>query len=320
MNLVRSTDILPPHRFHCADLVTIFYATCTFHSLPPVAHLSRTPQHPARPFPAERSGSLRVPVAPATDDPSPVVDGPLPPHPPLREYYSDEAGRTRRVRQWFDAAAGDYDWINAVMSLGSGRRYRREALRRAGVGPGQRVLDVGSGTGMIAALAQPLVGNGGLVVALDPSQGMLARARDRGVRRTVPGWAERLPFADASFDRLTMGYALRHVADLAATFREFRRVLRAGGGLLLLEITRPRNALGHAALRFYLRSLVPLATRTCGRGRAPAQLMRYYWDTIEHCVSPETILAALRQAGFQAVQRRTVFGVFSEYTAQNPTC
>lgn len=242
----------------------------------------------------------------------------LPPHPLLGDYYTDEAGRLAQVRRWFDASAGNYDWVNAFMSFGSGVYYRTDALRRLGLGPGERLLDCGSGTGVIAAIAQGIVGATGLVVALDPSSGMLAQARSRGVLNLVPGRAEHLPFADASFDRLTMGYALRHVADLSATFREYRRVLAPGGSLLLLEITRPRSRFGCAALRLYMRTLVPLVTRWFRHSRDTAALMRYYWDTIEHCVPPETILAALRAAGFEQVQRQAQLGVFSEYTGLRP--
>ncbi len=240
---------------------------------------------------------------------------PVPPHPPLRDHYADEAGRQAQVRRWFDASAGNYDWVNAVMSFGSGVSYRTDALRRFGLHAGERLLDSGSGTGVIAAIAQRVVGATGLVVALDPSSGMLLQARNRGVCNLVPGRAEFLPFAEASFDRLTMGYALRHVADLGATFSEYLRVLAPGGSLLLLEITRPRGRFSSAVLRLYMRTLVPLLTRWVPQGRDTAALMTYYWDTIQHCVPPETILAALSAAGFSAVQRRVKLGVFSEYTA-----
>ena len=257
-------------------------------------------------------------AAPPNSTSTPVPGVLLPPHPLLGDYYADEAGRLAQVQRWFDASAGNYDWVNTFMSFGSGVYYRTDALRRLGLGPGERLLDCGSGTGVIAAIAQGIVGAAGLVVALDPSSGMLAQARGRGVLNLVPGRAECLPFADASFDRLTMGYALRHVADLGATFREYRRVLAPGGSLLLLEITRPRSRFGSAALRLYMRTLVPLVARWFRRSRDTAALMRYYWDTIEHCVPPETILEALRAAGFEQVRRQAQLGVFSEYTAVRP--
>jgi demethylmenaquinone methyltransferase / 2-methoxy-6-polyprenyl-1,4-benzoquinol methylase len=242
----------------------------------------------------------------------------LAPHPPLRDYYRDEDQRRRRVNRWFDAAARHYDWIDRVMSLGSGRGYRREALLRAGLAPGLRVLDVGTGTGVIALLAQQIVGAHGEVIAVDPSTGMLEAARAAGVHNAVPGRAECLPFTDARFDLLTMGYALRHVTDLHATFAEYRRVLRPGARLLLLEITRPRPGLGYHLLKFHLKTLMPLLTRLLRRSREAQTLMRYHWDTIEHCVPPATILAALEAAGFEQVRRDVVLGIFSEYSAQRP--
>lgn len=241
-----------------------------------------------------------------------------PPHPALSGYYVDESGRRQRLRQWFDAAASDYDRINRVMSLGSGVYYRGSALRRLGVGSGQRLLDVGAGTGVISVLAQALVGPTGLAVALDPSPGMLAQARDNGVRLTVPGVGEQLPFVDDNFDFLTMGYALRHVADLGAAFGEYARVLRPGGRVMLLEITRPGGRLGGALLRFYMGRLIPLVTRWLQRSLHSEILMRYYWDTIDQCVRPEAILASLRAAGFVDVRRDVSFGIFSEYTGRKP--
>lgn len=248
---------------------------------------------------------------------SPV--GAVAPHPVLTGYYRDAAQRQDRVKQLFDASARHYDWINRMMSLGSGRAYRRAALLRAGLAPGQRHLDVGAGTGVIALLGQQIAGPQGEVVALDPSPGMLEVARAAGVRNIVPGRAENLPFADAHFDLLTMGYALRHVSDLRSTFNEYRRVLRPGGKLLILEITRPaRPGLGYQLLKFHLKTLVPAVTRLL-RGSHEAQvLMSYYWDTIEQCVPPATILSTLEAAGFEQVRREVMLGVFSEYCAVRP--
>lgn len=240
------------------------------------------------------------------------------PHPLIHRYYADEPERKEWVNGMFDATASDYDWINAMMSLGSGRRYRTQALQRQGLKAGMKLVDVGTGTGVIASAAQQKVGATGEVVAIDPSEGMLEQARAAGVKTAIPGRAEDLPVADGQFDMLTMGYALRHVDDLDTTFAEYLRVLRPGGKVLLLEITRPRNRLGLGLLRLYLRGVVPLATRIFRRSRKGEILMRYYWDTIENCVPPETILAALRRAGFESVQRHVVLGIFSEYTGVKP--
>ena len=112
-----------------------------------------------------------------------------------------------------------------------------------------------------------------------------------------------------------MGYALRHVPDLDQTFEEYRRVLKPGGRLLLLEITRPASTLGLALARVYFGTIVPLVTRI-GTGSAnAAELMRFYWETIAQCVPPETVLTSLERAGLVAPDRAVMHGIFSEYTA-----
>ncbi len=239
----------------------------------------------------------------------------LPPHPPLSRYYRSETQRRQRLGSWFDRAAADYDWINLAMSAGFGSRYRRQALLRAGLAPGMSLLDAGAGTGTVAAAGQSIVGGGGRVVALDPSLGMLGRAPARGVARRVGGIAEALPFAAARFDRLSMGFALRHVADLRATFAEYRRVLAPGGVLLLLEITPPASAFAHRLLALYLGRVVPLLAGFGRGGSVTRELMEYYWDTIDRCVPPAVILAALADAGFARCDRHVVLGIFSEYRA-----
>lgn len=240
------------------------------------------------------------------------------PHPVLRRYYADEPGRKQRVVALFDASAQHYDWITDIMSFGTGRWYRGDALRRMGVGPGTALCDVGTGTGVIAALAQTLVGDEGRVVAVDPSEGMLAEARKAGVRDTRVGGGEALPVDTGEFDVLTMGYALRHVSDLRTTFSEYLRALKPGGRVLLLEITRPENPVRYQFLKFYLRYVVPAITRLARRSSDAQTLMQYYWDTIDACVPPQRILEELTAAGFENVQRRVQFGMFSEYTGVKP--
>ncbi|KDA53591.1 dimethylmenaquinone methyltransferase [Thermoanaerobaculum aquaticum] len=241
----------------------------------------------------------------------------LPPHPDLQRYY--RAGEKQQfVRQIFDASAPDYERVEKLMSLGTGAWYRRRALRRHGLPCGQRVLDVAIGTGLVARETLRLAQDGVFLVGLDPSVGMLHEARKRGRVSVVAGFGEKMPFPEATFDCLTMGYALRHLPDLLVAFREFHRVLRPGGKLLILEITPPRRGLGKALLKAYIRSLTATAARLVTRHRTTAELWRYFWDTMEACVPPEKVMAALSDAGFAQVSRFLELGIFSEYTAVKP--
>jgi demethylmenaquinone methyltransferase/2-methoxy-6-polyprenyl-1,4-benzoquinol methylase len=241
----------------------------------------------------------------------------LPPHPPLPDYYGDAAERRRFLRRIFDETAEDYDRIERVLALGTGRRYRRDALRRAGLGCGMDVVDVGCGTGLLAREALDLIGHNGSLIGVDPSPGMLAQRTAQGPMagaRFIEGRAESLPLPDASADFVTMGFALRHIDDAHAAFAEFRRVLRPGGRVLVLEITRPESAFARTLLRAYMRVWVPLAARALARRSDTPHLFRYYWDTIETCIAPLWVIAALGRAGFAGAHRQVELGIFSEYT------
>jgi len=245
-------------------------------------------------------------------------NAPLAPHPTLVPYYGADQNKPQFVRRLFDVSAGSYDHIESMMAFGTGRWYRRQALERAGLAAGRRVLDVATGTGLVAREAVALTGDSRLVIGLDPSPGMLREARGKlGIPATL-GAGELLPCRDASFDFLSMGYALRHLADLTVTFREFLRVLRPGGTVLVLELTRPASRVHRAFLRLYIRRVIPALSRLTTRNRDAALLWRYFWDTIEACVPPERILAALADAGFADVRRELVLGMFSEYTGRRP--
>jgi demethylmenaquinone methyltransferase/2-methoxy-6-polyprenyl-1,4-benzoquinol methylase len=250
-------------------------------------------------------------------DPERTTDLPvLTPHPVLPAYYQRADQRHGFVRRIFDRTAGDYDRIERLVGLGRGSWYRRHALLRAGLQPGMRVLDVAMGTGLVAREAAAIVGDAGAVIGLDPSAAMMRSGPRSLAIPFVQGTAERLPFADAQFDFVSLGFALRHVADLQGVFREFRRVLRPGGILCMLEITLPESPWARRLLKFYLGGVVPLLSYAVARDADTPRLARYFWDTIEACVSPAQVVDELELAGLSAARRHVEVRVFSEYTAR----
>lgn len=243
---------------------------------------------------------------------------PTPPHPVLDRYYQQEDDRATFVATLFDGAARHYDRVGHVLALGSGPWYRRNALARAGLRRGMKLLDVATGTGQVARAATRILRDPDDVVGLDPSAGMLREARRAHAGPLVRARAEEMPLGDGAFDMLSMGFALRHVRTLETAFVEYRRVLKPGGRLLLLEVSRPRSAVTRWMIRVYFQRVLPWLIRIATRNPDAPLLMEYYWDTIDECVPPETILAALRQAGFVEVEHRMFAGCLSEYVARAP--
>lgn len=235
------------------------------------------------------------------------------PHPTLAKYYATDAERAGMVRRLFDSGAPHYEWVCWLMSLGTGEKYRAECLTKAGLTSGMRLLDVATGTGLVLRSAAAVTGPAGLAVGLDPSSGMLRECRAHCAAPLLQGRGEDLPFAAASFDMVSMGYGLRHVSDLNTLFAEYARVLKPGGRVTVLEITEPASAVARGLNRFFLRTVVPsVAYVSTGRQEA-RRMMDYFWDTIENCVPPDTILAALREAGFEHVTREVTGTVLSQY-------
>jgi demethylmenaquinone methyltransferase/2-methoxy-6-polyprenyl-1,4-benzoquinol methylase len=215
---------------------------------------------------------------------------------------SYEAGRlpAGEVRTMFDRIAPVYDVMNRVMTAGLDRRWRRLAVRSV-VWPGDRVLDACCGTGDLAVEAER---RGGRVVGLDFSGRMLERAQLKsGTIEWVQGDALDLPFGDGEFDAATVGFGVRNLDDLERGLRELARVLRPGGKLAVLEITRPRGIL-RPFFRLWLDALIPLAGRVLPGGKA----YTYLPASVRRFPGPDDLSTLLETGGFREVRYRLLGG------------
>jgi demethylmenaquinone methyltransferase / 2-methoxy-6-polyprenyl-1,4-benzoquinol methylase len=204
------------------------------------------------------------------------------------------------VRGMFDRIAPVYDVMNRVMTAGLDQRWRRLAAGEV-VWPGDRVLDACCGTGDLAVAAER---RGGRVVGLDFSARMLARARAKsGTIEWVQGDALALPFADGDFDSATVGFGVRNLEDLEGGMRELARVLRPGGKVAVLEITRPRGIL-RPFFRLWFDVLVPFAGRVLPGGEA----YTYLPASVRRFPGPEDLSVLMGRAGFKPVRYRLLGG------------
>ena len=206
-----------------------------------------------------------------------------------------------QVRTMFDRIAPVYDQMNRLMTGGLDRRWRDATARRV-VQPGDAVLDAACGTGDLA-LADLRAG-AARVVGIDFSEQMLERAaRKSSAIEWVQGDLCKLPFADGSFQAVTIGFGLRNVADREDALRELGRVLAPGGRLGILEITRARGPLA-LFFRIWFEGLVPLAGKLLPGGSAYA----YLPASVRRFPAPKELAAQISQAGFGDVRYRLLAG------------
>jgi demethylmenaquinone methyltransferase / 2-methoxy-6-polyprenyl-1,4-benzoquinol methylase len=219
--------------------------------------------------------------------------------------------KARRVRGVFDSVAGRYDLMNDLMSAGVHRLWKRFTLGLTALRPGQRALDVAGGTGDLAAGMARQVGAKGLVVLTDINAAMLALGRDRLIDEGLVGNAcclqanaERLPFADDSFQCVTIGFGLRNVTDKAAALASMRRVLKPGGQLIVLEFSRPAAPLRplYDAYSFHI---LPRLGQLVAKDEAS---YRYLAESIRMHPDQETLKGMMQAAGLEDCRYHNLSG------------
>jgi demethylmenaquinone methyltransferase / 2-methoxy-6-polyprenyl-1,4-benzoquinol methylase len=204
----------------------------------------------------------------------------------------------QQVRAMFDRIAGVYDRMNHVMTAGLDRRWRSRAADLAAVGPGDRALDVATGTGDLAVELAGRVGAAGAVVGCDFSGEMLALARqkDPGIRWEQANALD-LPYADAEFDAATVGFGARNFSDLERGLGEMARVVRPGGRVVVLEITTPTRPPLSTFFSLWFDRVVPALGRVAGDPDA----YTYLPSSVRRFPGPEGLAAAMSRAGLHHV-------------------
>ena len=204
----------------------------------------------------------------------------------------------------FDRIAGVYDLMNGAMTAGLHHRWRKRAADRAELRPGDAALDACCGTGDLAVQLAGRVGERGSVVGCDFSEPMLDLARRkaeaRGLTQLRFEWADALalPYEDASFDAVTVGFGVRNLAELDRGLGELARVLRPGGRLVILEITQPRRPPLSAFYSLWFDRVVPLLGSLAGDGDA----YRYLPESVKRFPPPERLAALMSEARLERVR------------------
>jgi demethylmenaquinone methyltransferase / 2-methoxy-6-polyprenyl-1,4-benzoquinol methylase len=204
-----------------------------------------------------------------------------------------------QVRAMFDRIAGVYDRMNAVMTAGLHHRWRARAGDLAGVGPGDRALDVATGTGDLAVELARRVAPGGEVVGSDFSERMLELARAKApALRFEQGNALALPYPDDRFDAATVGFGARNFSDLERGLAEMTRVVRPGGRVVVLEITTPHRPPLSLFYRVWFDRLVPALGRLAGDEAAYS----YLPSSVRRFPGPEGLAEAMARVGLERIR------------------
>jgi demethylmenaquinone methyltransferase/2-methoxy-6-polyprenyl-1,4-benzoquinol methylase len=219
----------------------------------------------------------------------------------------------QQVAAMFDGVASRYDRTNTLLSFGQDRRWRRHSVRALDLMPGRKVLDIAAGT---AVSTRELAETGAWTVAADFSLGMLLAGASRAVPKAAAD-AMHLPFADASFDAVTISFGLRNVQDPAAALTEFARVTKPGGELLVCEFSRPRPAPIGWVYRWYLAKVLPRLAR---RFSSNPEAYTYLAETINSWPDQPALARMIARSGWGEVAwKNMTFGVVALHHAVRGT-
>lgn len=218
-----------------------------------------------------------------------------------------------RVRRIFGSIAHRYDLANHLLSCGFDFYWRKRAAGIVASWRPNAVLDLATGTGDLALALQRAIPNAQIVGA-DFSEAMLAIAKRKGVRETVLANAMQLPFADASFDCVTIAFGLRNLPDWSAALREMRRILRPNGHVLVLEFSLPQLSILRGIYRFYLHHCTPLIGFLLTKKK---EAYKYLGDSIEEFPNGDAMCRLMEAAGLgNARYEPLTTGIVTIYTAQ----
>lgn len=232
--------------------------------------------------------------------------------------------KKEKIQEMFDGIAGDYDRLNHIMSLGIDRSWRRRAIKEiVAQNTTQEILDVACGTGDFSIAIAKAMAPGSRVTGLDLSEGMLAVMRgklaDAGLEgrvRCAQGDSEAMPYADASFDCVTIAFGIRNFEHREVALKEILRVLKPGGKLVILELSVPSNPVIRWCYNLYFTRILPLIG---GKVSGDKAAYRYLPASVLNFPGKEEWMGTMRSCGYSGVQHKAfTLGICRMYTGLKP--